>query len=121
MGRLGMRESRSGRSALATVIVNAGIFLFCFVLLAVPGYGQSLTGRWVIEGKTLDNGEQNKSVVELKQDGNNITGTLKTLGYSVDLKGTATGNHFEVFAAWSATRPFLVGDLVNGELHATER
>jgi alpha-galactosidase len=69
----------------------------------------------------LDNGEQPKSIVELKQSGNEVTGTMKNLGYTIALKGTATGNHFEVFAAWSTTRPFLVGDLVNGELHAIER
>ncbi|WP_263359049.1 glycoside hydrolase family 27 protein [Acidicapsa ligni] len=114
-----MRKIRTQKSSFAIVCGIA--LLFSLGLMAVPGYGQSLTGSWVIEGKTLDNGEQPKSIVELKQDGSTVTGTLKTLGYSVELKGTATGNHFEVFANWSTTRPFLAGDLVNGELHATER
>jgi alpha-galactosidase len=87
----------------------------------VAGYGQGLTGRWVVLGKALDNGEQLKSIVELKQNGNVLTGSMKNLDYTVELRGTATGNHFEIFAAWSPTRPFLVGDLVNGELHAVER
>ena len=32
-----------------------------------------------------------------------------------------TGTHFELFAAWQPTAPFLTGDLVNGELHGMER
>jgi alpha-galactosidase len=74
-----------------------------------------------VQGKTLDNGEQTKSIVELKQVGNELTGKMKNLDYAIELKGTATGNHFELFAPWSPTRPFLVGDLVNGELHAVDR
>jgi alpha-galactosidase len=73
------------------------------------------------EGRTLDNGEQEKSILELKQNGNELTGTLKTLGYQVDVKGTATGSHFEIFVSdWDPKRPVLVGDLVNGELHALQ-
>jgi alpha-galactosidase len=87
----------------------------------LPLLGQSLTGRWTIIGKPLDNGEQSKSLIELKQSGNELTGTMKNLGYSVELKGTATGTHFELFAPWSPAKPFMTGDLVNGELHAIDR
>ena len=94
--------------------------MFCLALLAVPGYGQGVTGRWVIPGRTLDNGEQQKTILELKQDGSALTGTLATMGFSADVKGTVTGNHFELFGPWDQKRPFLVGDLVNGELHGKE-
>jgi alpha-galactosidase len=94
--------------------------MFCLALLAVPGYGQGVTGRWVIPGRTLDNGEQQKTILELKQDGSALTGTLATMGFSADVKGTVTGNHFELFGPWGPQRPFLVGDLVNGELHGKE-
>ncbi len=114
-----MRENQRRSWRATAVIVNAGASLLCLVLLAVPGFGQSLTGRWTAVGNTLDNGEHPKSIVELKQNGSKVTGTLKNLGYTIDLKGTATGSHFELFAAWSTT-PFMVGDLVNGELHAKE-
>jgi alpha-galactosidase len=115
-----MRENQTRSRAFAAAIAN-GVLLSCFALAAAPGYGQSLTGRWIVLAKPLDNGEQPKSIVELKQNGNELAGKMKNLGYTVEMKGTATGNHFELFAAWSATRPFLVGDLVNGELHAVER
>jgi alpha-galactosidase len=93
-----------------------------FALQAATAYGQTMAGRWVALGRTLDNGEQQKSILELKQDGSQLTGELKMLGYSVQVKGTATGNHFELFAADSdQKRPLLAGDLVNGELHAVER
>jgi alpha-galactosidase len=115
-----MHQQRSGSLSFA-VIVNAAAAFSCLLFLAIPGYGQSLTGRWTIAGQTLDNGEQSRSIVELKESGNDLTGQMKNLGYSVELKGTATGNHFELFASWSATEPFLVGDLVNGELYAVLR
>jgi len=91
------------------------------VALQLAAHGQTLTGRWIAEGRTLDNGEQQKSILELKQNGADLSGELKTLGYSVAVKGTATGNHFELFVPeWEQKKPVVVGDLVNGELHATE-
>jgi alpha-galactosidase len=116
-----MRQNRMVPRALSTLGVNAFWLVFGLALAAIPGHGQSLTGRWIVMGKPLDNGEQPRSIVELKQNGNELTGKMKNLDYSVELKGTATGNHFEVFAPWSPTKPFLAGDLVNGELHAVER
>jgi hypothetical protein len=118
--RMSMVQKQWKRISVA-VIANTAAALFCLVFLAVPGYGQNLTGRWTIVGQTLDNGEQLRSIVELKQSGNELTGEMKNLGYRVGLKGTATGSHFELFATWNATKPFLVGDLVNGELHAVQR
>jgi alpha-galactosidase len=115
-----MHQQRS-RSLSSAVIVNAVAAFSCFLFLSVPGCGQTLTGRWTITGQTLDNGEEARSILELKESGSDLTGQLKNLDYSVELKGTATGNHFEVFASWSATKPFLVGDVVNGELHAVLR
>jgi alpha-galactosidase len=107
-------------SALRAAIASAGVFLLLAVL-AVPAFGQSLAGRWAAEGRKLDNGEQEKSILELKQNGNQLTGTLKTLGFEVEVKGTATGSHFELFIEeWNPTKPVLVGDLVNGELHAMQ-
>jgi len=115
-----MSKVRSGMSALRAVLAGAGMLL-CMVVLAAPAFGQTLAGRWTAEGRKLDNGEQEKSILELKQNGNQLTGTLKTLGFEVDVKGTATGNHFELFIEeWNPNRPVLVGDLVNGELHAME-
>ena len=99
---------------------NKYALLFCLFWTAASAYGQGLAGRWAATGRTLDNGEQEKSILELKQDGNELRGTVTTLGGSSDVKGTATGNHFELYGAWNAKRPFLVGDLVNGEIHAAQ-
>jgi alpha-galactosidase len=151
-----MEQKRSGKNALRVVAASAAGVFFCLVFLAAQGFGQSLTGRWVTVGRTLDNGEQQKTIIELKQNGGELTGTLKSEDFSMELKGTATGNHFELFgpgrpggapagpggpppAAPGAPgapggpggpgapgqpapqpRPFLVGDLVNGELHAMQ-
>ena len=81
-------------------------------LLAAPAFAQSLAGRWTAEGRKLDNGEQEKSILELKQNGNELTGTLKTLGFEVEVKGTATGSHFELFIQeWNPNKPVLSGRL----------
>ena len=84
-----------------------------------PVRAQTLAGRWVGTDRVLDNGEKLISILELKQDGNQLTGTLKSESYSMDVHGTATGNHFELFGPRSATRPMLTGDLANGELRGT--
>ncbi|HUN86229.1 MAG TPA: glycoside hydrolase family 27 protein [Terracidiphilus sp.] len=108
-----MRSKRNGwmtlDSAMKALLVGV-------LLISVQGFGQSLAGRWVATDRVLDNGETLKSILELKQDGNQLTGTLKSMSYSMDVKGTATGNHFELFGPRSETRPLLTGDLVNGEL-----
>jgi alpha-galactosidase len=88
--------------------------------MIIPAHGQNLTGRWTYSGKPLDNGEKPMSIVDLKQNGTELTGSLTTLGYSENLKGTAAGNHFQLFAPWSEKKPFLTGDLVNGDLHAVQ-
>jgi alpha-galactosidase len=97
---------------------GAAIALLC-VLMPSPGRAQTLAGRWVGTDRVLDNGEKLISILELKQDGKQLTGTLKSESYSMDVHGTATGTHFELFGPRSATRPMITGDLANGELHGT--
>ena len=116
-----MRIGQSGMRVLRAAGVRAAGVMLCAGMLASVGLGQSLAGIWVQPGRTLDNGEQQKWVLELKQNGNELTGTLKSLDQAVEVKGTVTGTHFELFAAWLPTAPFLTGDLVNGELHGMER
>jgi alpha-galactosidase len=104
---------RGGRLAAA-----AAIALLC-VLMPSRGRAQTLAGRWVGTDRVLDNGEKLISILELNQDGNQLKGTLKSESYSMDVHGTAAGNHFELFGPRSATRPMITGDLENGELHGT--
>ena len=114
-------EKRQMKVARLKTTMNRAAWLASVLFLAVAGLGQGLNGRWTQPGKTLDNGEQQKWILELKQNGNELTGTLKNLDYAVQLKGTATGNHFELFASWQPETAYLTGELVNGELHGMER
>jgi alpha-galactosidase len=104
----------------ATGLPVAMGLLFCFALLAAPANGQALSGRWVATGKTMDNGEVSKAILDLKQAGNKLTGTVATLGYSTSITGTADGAHFELFSPSNAQRAYLTGDLVNGQLHIVQ-
>ena len=80
-----------------------------------PGFDRALGGSRRDAGQW----RAAEAILELKQTGNELTGTLKTLGYSVDVKGTATGNHFELFVAeWNQEKPTIVGDLVDGAYSA---
>jgi alpha-galactosidase len=97
-------------------VVAAGV-----LLLATSAWAQSLTGRWLATGKTLENGEQQKAILALKQDGNQLTGNLRGLGFQIDVTGTVKGSHFELFGVgWNDKKPFLVGDLENGKLAGTQ-
>jgi alpha-galactosidase len=116
-----MRIERSGMRVLGAAGVRAAAVVLWTAMLTSAGAAQSLAGIWTQPGRTLDNGEQQKWVLELKQNGSELTGTLKSLDQAVEVKGTATGTHFELFATWLPTAPFLTGDLVNGELHGMER
>jgi alpha-galactosidase len=104
-------------SKLAWRLLSLVLLSALFTGLALS---QSVTGRWAVGGGKLEDGEQQRAIFDLKQDGSKITGKVVSLGFGVDVDGTATGNHFEVFGVgWEDKKPFLVGDLVNGELHGT--
>src|SRR3954454_20271930 len=77
----------------------------------------NLTGKWASTGKTLQNGEQQKGILDLKQEGNQITGTVQDLGGKFPVKGTVNGGHFELWGAeWNDPKPFLVADLSDGSI-----
>ncbi len=86
--------------------------------LASCAHAPSFNGKWAGVDKIMDNGQPHLVIVELKQSGNDLTGTVKSLGYSLDITGKTNGNHFELFADWDKRKPFVTGELVNGELHA---
>ena len=77
----------------------------------------NLTGKWAAAGKTMANGEQQRTIFDLKQDGTQLTGQLTALGWQNDAKGTVNGNHFELsFVDSNDKKPAVTGDLVNGNL-----
>jgi alpha-galactosidase len=95
----------------------AHVLLLAAVSITIPSYGQNFTGRWVAQGKVMDNGETQKLILELTQTGSALTGRLISFGGRVDVKGTATQTHFELMGVgWADQKPFLVGELVDGEL-----
>jgi alpha-galactosidase len=100
--------------AHAAVAANAVAWLFCLALVAAPGYGQSLTGRWAATGGKLDNGEAKKMILDLTQNSNVVAGKVTYFAGEMTVKGKAEGSHFELYANWSD--PVIVGELVNGEL-----
>jgi alpha-galactosidase len=108
------REAVGLRSMWA--IAAAGV-----LMLATSASAQSLTGRWLATGRALENGEQQKAILELKQKGDQLTGNLHGLGFQNNVTGTSKGSHFELFGVgWNDKKPFVVGDLENGELVGTQ-
>ena len=94
--------------------------LICLIYSA-SSQAQSLTGRWAATGKILNNGEQQKAIFELTQNGDQLTGTVRGLGFSTGVKGTVKGSHFELFGVdWNDKTPFLIGDLTNGVIEGKQ-
>ncbi len=115
-----MQEKRVSLGTLANVTASITGALIVLLLVTAQAYSQGLPGRWMAVGRTLDNGEQQKSILELKQSGDQLTGTVKAQDFSFEVKGTVNGNHFELYGPGNPNKLFLVGDLVNGELHAMQ-
>lgn len=80
----------------------------------------NLTGKWAATGKTLADGEQQKTILDLKQDGNQVTGSVHSLGFKNEVKGTTNAGHFELFGeGWTDKKPFIVGNLADGTIQGT--
>jgi alpha-galactosidase len=106
-------------NSLRRVLGLTGLAAMLFTT-AVSASAQALAGRWAATGKTLANGEQERYVLEIKQDGDKLSGSLESIGFVSPFTGKATGNHFELWESHSNdSKPYVVGDLVNGELHTT--
>jgi alpha-galactosidase len=97
-------------SVFCTWTILTCMFLTPFTL------AQSVSGVWSIKGWTLDNGETNPAVLQLSQSGTELTGMLKTLGFSVGLRGRVHGKHLELFAPWNDTKPVITAKVKKGEL-----
>ena len=81
-------------------------------------HAPSFNGKWAGVDKIMDNGQPHQIIVELKQSGNDLTGTAQSLGFSLAITGKTNGNHFELYSEWDKKTPFVTGELVNGDLHA---
>ena len=103
--------------AARKILRHLSVLVAAFAVLS-PAFGQSIAGRWAIAGTTLDNGEQQLYLLDLTQDGSKLTGKFDTEGYTFDVTGTVSGNNFTLFAPFNPKRPFLTGELTNGQLQA---
>src|SRR5580692_11612737 len=111
-------ECKIWKYMLAAGVVMAAL---CPAWSGASAQTASVTGRWAATGKTLHNGEQEKTILGLKQDGAQLTGTVQGLGFIEKIRGIVSGNHFEMFGVdWNNEEPFIVGDLVGGELHGKQ-
>src|SRR3954447_5692378 len=112
---------QGSRATIAIRLVAITAALTLATALTACKKEPTLTGKWAATGKTLENGEQQKGILDLKQDGNQLTGTVHNLGGKFPVKGTANGAHFELFGAeWNDPKPFLVGDLADGTIQGKE-
>jgi alpha-galactosidase len=88
-------------------------------LFSFPGVGQTVAGRWVGVQRVLDNGESNRVILDLRQSGAEVSGTVTTLGHVYHMKGRITGKHFELFFSPKDPKPRLTGDVTGDELRLT--
>jgi alpha-galactosidase len=93
--------------------------LLALGLLASPGHGQTVAGKWTAPWRVLDNGESDRMFLDLYQTDTHLTGTVTTLGHLYHVEGTLKGHHFELFTSASDTKPRWVGDVEGNELHLT--
>ena len=113
------RGSRAGTAALLAACGAA--LLLSFTIAACKKAEPTLTGTWATTGKTLENGEQKKGILDLKQDGNQLSGEVRDLGGPIKVTGTANAGHFELYGAdWNDKKPFLVADLKDGAIDGKE-
>lgn len=99
------------------VRVSGIVLAFAGLLIAGTSHAQSATGKWVGTWRILDNGEVDKTFLDLKQTDSQIVGTVTTIGHVWQVRGPVTGTHFELFFNSRDKTPRLTGDVVGSELH----
>jgi len=101
-------------------VASSAILLACLMALCIRASAQELTGTWAVKVGMFDDGEADNKILELNEKGTDLSCTIKTHGFVWTLKGTATGNHFELYSNWNKSKPYIVGELQQNELHMTE-
>ena len=109
----------SSKSAIHCVLI--AFFMGCGIT-AAPAHGQTVTGKWTTttNWRVLDSGEIDRGILELQQTGSDLTGTITTIGHVYHVKGTVTGNHFELTGATYNSKPHITGELAGKDLHLTK-
>jgi alpha-galactosidase len=115
-----IRSGSTRKKTTLFVACAAGLLLAVSLTACKQAAPPNFTGKWAATGKTMANGEQQKFFADLNQQGNQVTGKLQSLGFENDVQGTASGNHIELFGVgWNDKKPFIVADLVNGNIETT--
>jgi alpha-galactosidase len=111
-----MYGAHEGSSSPCTMLIRRTI-LIVVLTTSSTAFTQSLTGKWAGVDRVLDSGKRDRTVIDLTQSGDHLNGVVKTLGFQAPLTGTVEGEHFQLFAPWSAPkRPFASGELVGRDL-----
>jgi alpha-galactosidase len=82
----------------------------------MPSIGQDLSGRWAWTGRTLENGDREKFLLELTQQGSRLAGRLTALGWTNEIRGTSSDGAFELYWVSGTRERFGSGKWVNGNL-----
>ena len=111
---------RSGSTRKKTTLFVAFAAVALLALSACKSAAPSFAGKWASTGKTMANGETQKAILTLTQQGNEVTGNIQSLGFAFDVKGTANGSHLELNGLDSNDKkPLIAADLVNGNIEGT--
>ncbi len=94
------------------------VWLACFST-APAALAQSVAGKWAGLWRVLDNGEKDRMYLDLQQNGNEISGTMKTIGHVWQVHGTLTGTQFDVYFSPRDTKPRMTGVVESGKLQLT--
>lgn len=102
-------------------VMSSGLFVLLIVggLFTLPAYGQTVTGKWAANWRVLDNGENDRIVLDLHQAGTQVTGTARTIGHFYHVEGRIAGAHFELFLTKGGSEREITGDLLGNQLHLT--
>ena len=109
------------KTSVSRSVLRTGCFVLLIVsgLLALRAHGQIITGKWVAPRRVLDDGEQDRIVLDLHQKGNEITGTAATIGHFYQVEGSMMGAHFELSLMKGGSERKVTGDLVGNQLNLT--
>ena len=97
--------------------IARNILLLVVGLVVIPAaYTQSITGKWSGLWRVLDDGEDDRMVLDLKQTGSQLTGTVTTIGHVWQISGSVAGSHFQIFLSPRDAKPKIIGDIKEHEL-----
>ena len=98
----------------------ARLLLVAVGMVILPSaHAQGITGKWIGIWRVLDNDESDRMVLDLKQTGTQLTGTVTTIGHAWQIHGVVADRRFEIFLSPRDTTPRITGSIKDNELHIT--